>query len=279
MLYTLSAHLSSVLQKNFKKFLSRFSKRVLTTRRLYVIIPYMKDNIKKTVAAVIYGVSIISVATAMISLFVNMLTFTAYSDFSGGVGLADNQFETIRNLFIVSTVFAAALLIVRGIMLITKLKSKRGKPHIIWTVFSLLFLAVLLAMLIWAFVETFSIPEGSMTSSVGTVDYTELSMFTTMLASLMQFFVSVLFMIGAGIYIRKNKTDDGAPAGQTASAGRNPAVQNTPAGQNPAGQNTPAGQSAHPGRNAPAPSERTAQNTNIPHGMATQNAKNNEESK
>ena len=228
----------------------------------------MKDNIKKTVAAVIYGVSIISVATAMISLFVNMLTFTAYSDFSGGVGLADNQFETIRNLFIVSTVFAAALLIVRGIMLITKLKSKSGKPHIIWTVFSLLFLAVLLAMLIWAFVETFSIPEGSMTSSVGTVDYTELSMFTTMLASLMQFFVSVLFMIGAGVYIRKNKTDDGAPAGQTASAGRNPA-----------GQNTPAGQSAHPGRNAPAPSERTAQNTNIPHGMATQNAKNNEESK
>lgn len=194
----------------------------------------MSKDVKKIVAAVVYGIALVSLVMGVFSLFVSMLTRCVYPDLSIGRSLNDGQRTHMLVLLILSFVFAAAFAVLAICQLF--LQKPATRQQLCMAMYAMTF--VLFANLIWALAAAFSQYNESL--GAGDVYYDQFIFFLEALTLVLQVFLSALFLIVAEHFLHKLSGDaaDGYP------------VQNIP--QNNIPQNNIPLQKARK-QNAPAP--------------------------
>lgn len=167
----------------------------------------MSKDVKKIVAAVVYGIALVSLVMGVFSLFVSMLTRCVYPDLSIGRSLNDGQRTHMLVLLILSFVFAAAFAVLAICQLFLQKPATRQQLRM--GMYAMTF--VLFANLIWALAAAFSQYNESLGS--GDVYYDQFIFFLEALTLVLQVFLSALFLIVAEHFLHKLSGDaaDGYP--------------------------------------------------------------------
>ena len=167
----------------------------------------MSKDVKKIVAAVVYGIALVSLVMGVFSLFVSMLTRCVYPDLSIGLSLNDGQRTHMLVLLILSFVFAAAFAVLAICQLF--LQKPATRQQLCMAMYAMTF--VLFANLIWALAAAFSQYNESLGS--GDVYYDQFIFFLEALTLVLQVFLSALFLIVAEHFLHKLSGDaaDGYP--------------------------------------------------------------------
>lgn len=162
---------------------------------------------KKIVAAVVYGIALVSLVMGVFSLFVSMLTRCVYPDLSIGLSLNDGQRTHMLVLLILSFVFAAAFAVLAICQLF--LQKPATRQQLCMAMYAMMF--VLFANLIWALAAAFSQYNESL--GAGDVYYDQFIFFLEALTLVLQVFLSALFLIVAEHFLHKLSGDaaDGYP--------------------------------------------------------------------
>lgn len=167
----------------------------------------MSKDVKKIVAAVVYGIALVSLVMGVFSLFVSMLTRCVYPDLSIGRSLNDGQRTHMLVLLILSFVFAAAFAVLAICQLF--LQKPATRQQLCMAMYAMTF--VLFANLIWALAAAFSQYNESL--GAGDVYYDQFIFFLEALTLVLQVFLSALFLIVAEHFLHKLSGDaaDGYP--------------------------------------------------------------------
>ena len=162
---------------------------------------------KKIVAAVVYGIALVSLVMGVFSLFVSMLTRCVYPDLSIGRSLSEGQRTHMLVLLILSFVFAAAFAVLAICQLFLQKPATRQQLRM--GMYAMAF--VLFANLIWALAAAFSQRNESL--GAGDVYYDQFIFFLEALTLVLQVFLSALFLIVAEHFLHKLSGDaaDGYP--------------------------------------------------------------------
>ena len=162
---------------------------------------------KKIVAAVVYGIALVSLVMGVFSLFVSMLTRCVYPDLSIGRSLSEGQRTHMLVLLILSFVFAAAFAVLAICQLFLQKPATRQQLRM--GMYAMTF--VLFANLIWALAAAFSQRNESL--GAGDVYYDQFIFFLEALTLVLQVFLSALFLIVAEHFLHKLSGDvaDGYP--------------------------------------------------------------------
>ncbi len=167
----------------------------------------MSKDVKKIVAAVVYGIALVSLVMGVFSLFVSMLTRCVYPDLSIGRSLSEGQRTHMLVLLILSFVFAAAFAVLAICQLF--LQKPATRQQLCMAMYAMAF--VLFANLIWALAAAFSQRNESL--GAGDVYYDQFIFFLEALTLVLQVFLSALFLIVAEHFLHKLSGDaaDGYP--------------------------------------------------------------------
>ncbi len=167
----------------------------------------MSKDVKKIVAAVVYGIALVSLVMGVFSLFVSMLTRCVYPDLSIGRSLSEGQRTHMLVLLILSFVFAAAFAVLAICQLFLQKPATRQQLRM--GMYAMAF--VLFANLIWALAAAFSQRNESL--GAGDVYYDQFIFFLEALTLVLQVFLSALFLIVAEHFLHKlsGEAADGYP--------------------------------------------------------------------
>lgn len=152
----------------------------------------MEKQIKKTIWSVILGVSLISVITAFLSLFINMLSFTAYKAFQFAP-FDDSHFEIFRKIYIISSIIGTLFIIAITLKFI--FAKKIGFNRVMFLICLLLIISAAI-ITVYVVIRTFTLPvyPADDVFYPNSVNYNLLSVYLNALASVLQFSVSAIFM-------------------------------------------------------------------------------------